>query len=126
MGVQLTIEFESEMVGIDNYIDGKALADEYDFLNRMAQELKVKSLSEFVSMDAYAPFEDEEDIKEAAAESMKFYDAAEGLIPINALIEHIESTDAAIDSLALEELKDMQELLEEASMRRIRFCLWFI
>ena len=125
MGAQLTIEFEPEMDGIDTCIDEKALADEYDFLNSIACELKVKPLSEFVSLDAYASFEDEEDIKEAVAEPLKYYDAADGLITINALIEHIESTDAPIDSLAFEELKVMHEFLEEAGKRRIKFCLWF-
>ncbi|MFZ4766639.1 MAG: hypothetical protein ACOYMN_16930, partial [Roseimicrobium sp.] len=70
MGVAHYIVLEREIDGLDTMMDGKALADHLETLDVAAEELGVRPLSEFFSIDPDEAddFMDEDD-EEAGAEA---------------------------------------------------------
>lgn len=108
---------------IDTSLDGKALADEIEALDKLAAELGVPPLLSFVSADAdeFPEFVDEA----VPGLEAEWFDAAAGLVVVRALLGALEKDPDVLDDDegVIRELQAMQQMLEAAERQWVRFRL---
>lgn len=114
MGAAYYIALEKTIDGLDTMMDGKCLSQHIESLDALAQQLGVRPLSEFISMDADSLAEvlgDDADGIEVPP--MKQFSAEDGLATIRALLPRPEAQPA------LDDLKDCDRILSAAAQHGI-------
>jgi len=129
MGAALFITLRREIPDFDAFVNGKALSEAERKLERIANELSVTPLMDFFSQDAGAAADfieaeggDPDDIE---LPDEAWFDAADGLSTVNALLEHISNNaDVVRDSTAvLSDLREFQTVLKRAADENVEWHL---
>lgn len=135
MSLALFIVLDDPEPGFDTFVDGKALASAADDLNDLCEEEGLAPLDSFVgqseselegfSDDRRDENEDDDDPwgQEDAEDEADWWDAAEGVAWINAVMELIEENPDALDDAdgVLADLGEFLHVLEKAQAARIRW-----
>lgn len=112
-----------------DFIQGVAIADSWDAMDRLAKRVGIKPLGDFLSVSFAELSEFIDDPEEAKAvykrRPEKWFAASSGLTTIRALIRHLEEKPRAVpDSEAvIEDLKSFQSALQRAKKAGIRWHL---
>ena len=129
MGVSVYPVLEKEIEGVGYLTDGKMLAKILDDEARArATELGVEPLMNFFGFDPEILFE-EFDLQTAEELKERWFSAEDGLKSVNALIQDLTenpklySIDSKISTGAVEDLKVMRKVLEEANSSRLKWYL---
>ena len=125
MSAALYIVLERDGPEIDSHVDGKALSRNEEALSRLAAELGVTPLMSFFSMsvrDLQADASDlgvEIDVGDAPAE--QWFEAADGLRTVRALVSHLEHDQEAVakPERVLSDLRAFADVLMKADATRI-------
>ena len=118
MGAAYYIVLEEKIDGLDTMMDGKCLSRHIETLDSVAQQLGVRPLTEFTSMDADALADilgDEADAIEAPP--LQQFSAQDGLVTIRALLPRQEAQPA------LHDLKDCERILSAADQHGVGWHL---
>jgi hypothetical protein len=131
MGASLYIVVEGEDPGFDIFVNGHALARNEDALESLAGRLKVSPLLEFFSADenSMALL-----LEQGAGDpdwarhlpQPQWFNAAEGLVTIRALIDFLAADPAALGSETppvLLELGEYERVLTKTAQRGLRWHL---
>jgi hypothetical protein len=131
MAASLYIVVEGEDPGFDIFVNGQALARNEDALESLAGRLKVSPLLEFFSADenSMALL-----LEQGAGDpdwarhlpQPQWFNAAEGLVTIRALIKCLAAAPAALGSETppvLLELREYERVLTKTAQRRLRWHL---
>lgn len=135
MSLAMYIVLDHPEPGFDTFVDGKALASAADELNDLCEQEGLEPLDSFVGqseseLDGFSDErrdanEDEQDpwAQDSAEEAADWWDAAEGVAWINAVIELIEENPDALEDPdgVLGDLGDFLHVLEKAQAARIRW-----
>jgi hypothetical protein len=129
MAASLYIVVEGEDPGFDIFVNGQALARNEDSLEHLAARLKVAPLLDFFSADENSMallLEQGAGNPEWATNlpQPQWFDAAKGLITVEALIEFLSETPAALGSETdpvLLELHDYDRVLRKAKLFGLRW-----
>ncbi|MGA3081259.1 MAG: hypothetical protein ABSD44_07740 [Terracidiphilus sp.] len=131
MAASLYIVVEGEDPGFDIFVNGHALARNEDALERLAERLDVHPLLEFFSADENSMAL----LLEQGAESPlwarplpqpQWFDAAEGLLTVRALIEFLDANPTAQGSETqpvLIELRSYERVLLKTAQHGLRWHL---
>ena len=105
MGAAYYIVLEKKIDGLDTMMDGKSLSQQMEFLDAAAQELGVRPLTEFISMDddALADLLGD-DAAGMEAPSLQQFSAQAGLATVRALLPRPEAQPAIHDLKACERI----------------------
>ncbi|GEM44921.1 hypothetical protein [Deinococcus cellulosilyticus] len=138
MSLALFIVPESELK-VDAFIDGKALAHAIEDLQDLSERLGVTPLEEFMDhTEALDLLEDpdEDDLNEddfaaeeqMASEDREWFDAAEALRTVSALLEALKSSpEQSFGGFTAEDvqedLQDLQKVLQACQSEGVRFHL---
>lgn len=121
MSAALFITLDGE-IGLDTFVDGKALSTALDILDDLAHQLRVKSLMEFFSPDPGNLLETE------GLESTwdeEWFAASAGLATVRALLSHLEANDIlGLEKRAvIADLKKFEQVLGTADAKGLRWHL---
>jgi hypothetical protein len=110
MGVAFYIVLEKEIDGLDTMMDGKMLSRNIESLDSAAQQLGVRPLTEFISMDAdaLASFVGN-DADGVEIPPLQHFSAKDGLVTVRALLPRPEAQPA------IDDLKDCERILIAAA-----------
>lgn len=127
MGLALYIRLEREIPGFDPFVNGKAVARAGDFTESTAKRLGVKPLMEFFSVDEEAAALAEESGVDSADVPEQWFDPADGLITVRALITELEAHPSSVKGAAniLEDLHEFESVLTRANEQKVRWSLAF-
>jgi hypothetical protein len=129
MAASLYIVVEGEDPGFDIFVNGHALARNEDALERLAERLNVASLLEFFSADENSMAL----LLDQGAENPdwpmplpqpQWYEAADGLRTIRALIDYLVQDTGALSSEtqpALSELREYERVLRKTAQHGLRW-----
>jgi hypothetical protein len=129
MAACLYIVVEGEDPGFDIFVNGHALARNEDALERLAERLNVASLLEFFSADENSMAL----LLDQGAENPdwplplpqpQWYEAADGLLTIRALIDSLVDAPATLGSEtqpALAELREYERVLRKTAQHGLRW-----
>ncbi len=129
MAASLYIVVEGEDPGFDIFVNGHALARNEDALERLAERLNVPPLLRYFSADEDSMAllleqgAEEHEWKQALPEP-QWFDAADGLLTVSALIGLLAAAPAALGSETqpvLIELRKYQRVLRKAALRGLRW-----
>ncbi|MGB7549666.1 MAG: hypothetical protein WBM14_18170 [Terracidiphilus sp.] len=131
MAASLYIVVEGEDPGFDIFVNGHAVARNEDALERLAAALHVSPLLEFFSADenSMALLLEQGAGDPDWARNLpqpQWFEAAEGLVTIRALIDFVTSKPAAFGSETLPvlfELREYERVLEKSQQRGLRWHL---
>lgn len=131
MAASLYIVVEGEDPGFDIFVNGHALARNEDALERLAESLHVAPLLQFFSADENSMcllLEQGAGDPEWARNlpEPQWFDPADGLITIRALIRFLVTTPVCFGSETLpvlNELREYERVLEKAKKRKLRWHL---
>ncbi|HUX45268.1 MAG TPA: hypothetical protein VMV57_11000 [Terracidiphilus sp.] len=131
MAASLYIVVEGEDPGFDIFVNGHAVARNEEALERLSQTLNVKTLLDFFSADenSMALLLEQGAGDPEWAKNLpqpQWFDAAEGLAAVRAILQFIQSTPAALGSettSVLQELREYERVLEKSAMRGLRWHL---
>ncbi|MGB8261661.1 MAG: hypothetical protein WCE75_14965 [Terracidiphilus sp.] len=129
MAASLYIVVEGDDPGYDIFVNGHALARNEDALERMAERLNVRPLLEFFSADENSMAllleqgaGDPEWMRHLP--QPQWYDPADGLLTVRALIELLSASPVALGSetpAVLLELREYERVLRKTSQRSLRW-----
>ena len=131
MAASLYIVVEGEDPGFDSFVNGRALARNEDGLERLAKRLQVTPLLEFFSADENSMallLEQGVASPEWACNlpQPQWYNPADGLLTVCALIEFLTANPAALGSDTQPVLMELREY-ERVLCKTLRHCLhWHI
>lgn len=120
------IILEREIPGIDPLVDGKGLSSANDALEAAAGKLKVRPLMEFFSA---GPEEVEDLLGEGAdvpkVPPKKFFEAADGLNTVRALLAHLEKNPGMLkrSDQVRSDLREFEKILAAAKDAGVRWHL---
>ena len=121
MGVAFFVVLERKIDGLDTMMDGKALARHIEFLDALANELRVRPLSEFVSVnpDEMHDFLEDEGMDTADVEipPVKYFSANEGLATVRAIL----TSPRLLEHAAVNDLKECERILCAAGRCDVRW-----
>jgi hypothetical protein len=125
MGAALFIVLEREVSGVDaGSVGGKSLSRNLDWLDDASKKLNVLSLGEMISVnpeDAAAFLEGEgQNASGLSLPAEQWFDAAEGLRTVKALLQHTKSLKPG-EKLLLQDLTACQQVLDRARQECVRF-----
>jgi len=131
MAASLYIVVEGEDPGFDIFVNGHALARNEDALERLAESLHVSPLLQFFSADENSMcllLEQGAGDPEWARHlpEPQWFDPAEGLATIRALIRYLVATPVCFGSETLpvlNELREYERVLEKAKKHKLRWHL---
>jgi len=131
MAASLYIVVEGEDPGFDIFVNGHALARNEDSLERLAERLNVRSLLEFFSADenSMAMLLEQGMGNPLWAQHLprpQWFDPAEGLLTVRALIDVLADAPAALGSETLPvlmELREYERVLHKTAQHRLRWHL---
>ena len=127
MSVAYFVVLEEPNPGFHTYVAGNAVAKAASNIDRIARNLGLKTLDQFVNADLTEYFDDdEEDFHNTVADVHKvWFQADEGLDWATRLIEHIEKNPHDVhDAEAVQsDLAEYQELFKNAAESGIRWHL---
>jgi hypothetical protein len=131
MAASLYIVVEGEDPGFDIFVNGHALARNEDALERLAARLNVSPLLEFFSADenSMALLLEQGGGNPDWAQHLpepQWFNPAEGLVTVCALIEFFEGSPAALGSetpQVLLELREYERVLRKTAQRELRWHL---
>jgi hypothetical protein len=131
MPTSLYIVVEGEDPGFDTFVNGHALARNEDALERLAERLGVSPLLEFFSADenSMALLLEQGGGNPDWVHNLpapQWFDPANGLISICALIDFLERTPAGLGSETgpvLSELREYERVLRKTAQRDFRWHL---
>jgi hypothetical protein len=110
MGTAHYIVLEKEIVGLDTQMDGKSLSQHMESLNSVAQQLGVRPLTEFISMDGDALADVlGDDAEGIEMPPLQQFSATDGLTTVRALLPRLEAQPA------LKDLRDCERILSMAA-----------
>ena len=129
MAASLYIVVEGEDPGFDIFVNGHALARNEDALERLAERLHVAPLLEFFSADenSMALLLDQGDEPLDLPQSLpqpQWYDPADGLVTVRALMETLSLKPATLGSETqpvLVELGEYERVLRKTAQRGLRW-----
>ena len=112
MGAACYIVLETKIDGLDTTMDGKSLSRHIESLDSVAQQLGVRPLTEFTSMDADALADVlGDDAAGIETPPLQHFSAQDGLATVRALLPRPEAQPA------LHDLKDCERILSVAAER---------
>ena len=131
MAASLYIVVEGEDPGFDIFVNGHALARNEDALERLAESLAVTPLLQFFSADENSMcllLEQGAGDPEWARHlpQPQWFDPADGLVTVRALIEFLSSTPVSFGSETLPvlgELREYERVLQKAMKYKVRWHL---
>jgi hypothetical protein len=131
MAASMYIVVEGEDPGFDIFVNGHGLARNEDALERLAERLGVNALLSFFSADenSMAILLDQGAGNPEWAENLpepQWYDPAEGLVTVCALLEFLRSSPAALGSetpTVVSELGDFERVLRKTASHDLRWHL---
>lgn len=131
MAATLYIVVEGEDPGFDIFVNGHALARNEDALERLAERLKVNPLLEFFSADENSMallLEQGAGNPDWARHlpAPQWFDPANGLVTVCALVDFLEATPAALGSetgAVLSELREYERVLRKTALHGLRWHL---
>ncbi len=131
MAASLYIVVEGEDPGFDIFVNGHALARNEDSLERLAESIHVTPLLQFFSADENSMcilLEQGSGDPEWARHlpQPQWFDPADGLVTIRALIEFLTSTPVSFGSETLpvlSELREYERVLLKAAKYKLRWHL---
>ncbi len=128
MSVAFYIVPERQIEGFSHFVNGKALGHiREDQLTKLCQRLGVKPLASFYSQvpDELADFLDDEGFGVIEAPETTWFEAADGLATIHALIRHLQDNpnDLHNASNCLADLYEYRDVLARLAEEGIR---WFL
>ncbi len=110
MGTAYYIVLETEIDGLDTTMDGKSLSRHIESLDLLAQELGVRPLSDFLSMDGDALADILGDVADSIeTPPLRQYSAQDGLVTVKALLGRPEANPVVHD------LRDCERILAAAA-----------
>jgi hypothetical protein len=121
MGAAYFIVLEREIEGLETGMDGKALSRSIVELDMAAEELGVRALSDYFSMDPMraAEFMESEGLDPGEVElpALRQFLPEEGLVSIRALKTHAVSQEEGVG----EDLRDCERILDAAARVGVRW-----
>jgi hypothetical protein len=131
MAASLYIVVEGEDPGFDIFVNGHALARNEDALERLAESLRVAPLLQFFSADenSMCLLLDQGAGDPAWARNLpepQWFDPADGLVCVRALIRFLAETPVAFGSETLPilgELREYERVLEKTAQYKLRWHL---
>jgi len=125
MSASLFIVLEREIEGVDaSSVSGKFLSRQLEWLDEAAAKLHVRRLGELISFapDEVQAFLDSEggDAEGFDVPPEQWFDAADGLRTIEALVKHAESLTTTEKGLLLD-LRACKQVLERARESSVKF-----
>jgi hypothetical protein len=132
MGVAYYIILNGKIDNFDSFVNGKAIAKHYDYLNEIANKLKVKPLAEFYSedpeftVDFLVSHGMPKNKAKKMAKPINWSDPSECLITVQALIQYVsldKDLTAVIADYIIRDLKQFETVLLKASEYCIKFYL---
>ena len=129
MGVAYFIVLDRKIRGLDTGMDGKLLAAAAPSLDAMAEELKVRPLSEFISVDPEqaADFIESEGVgsEGSGLPPLRQFPAGEGLTTVRALTAHLQARPAAVKEAegVLRDLSACERILSTAAQHGVKWHL---
>jgi len=119
MSAALYIVLEDNDPGFETAVNGKALSDEEDALNKIAWDLNVTPLLEFFSGDTEEEVERMEyegDPPKAEIPETQWFEPAEGLKTVKALLGYISEHPKAVanPTSVVSELTEFEDVLVQA------------
>jgi hypothetical protein len=121
------IVLEEKPPNFDTYVNGNHLSRESEKLERIAQQIGVKSLMSFFSSN---PKELGSFLGDASPTEPgisppgeKWFGAEEGLDTVRALTDHLETVESAASSLLLSDLREFERVLTVAQQQNYRWHL---
>jgi hypothetical protein len=122
MGAFLYVCLDGELPSVaPGFLQGDAIGEEFEDLDRLARQLGLAPHSTFLSLsqDQIERFE-----LEGTDLSEQWFEPSQGLATIDGLMAHLRQTAAEADDetdQALEELKAVKRILEQAKVCGVRF-----
>lgn len=131
MAASLYIVVEGEDPGFDIFVNGHALARNEDALEQLAGRLQVSPLLEFFSADenSMALLLEQGAAKPDWARNLpqpQWFDAADGLLTVRALVEFLTASPAALGSETrpvLSELYEYERVLQKTAQHGLHWHL---
>jgi hypothetical protein len=112
MGAAYFIVLERQIGGLDTMMDGKCLARAAEVLDRVAPQLGVRPLSEFISTDPKQAAEflqgEGADLGDMELPPLQQFPAEDGLNAVRALAAHLQSEPRTVEQ-ADEVIRDLRE-----------------
>ena len=109
MSVAYFIVLDNAEVGVDTFVNGKAIAHAFDELTNFCKAQGLKTIEDFHSQDISEFMEDFDDVEIPEPEIL-WFDAQEGIDWITSLLEKIESQNPDFTTEAI--IEDLREYLE--------------
>src|SRR5215831_13824606 len=131
MAASMYIVVEGEDPGFDIYVNGHALARNEDALERLAERLRVSPLLEFFSADenSMALLLEQGGGNPDWVHHLpdpQWFNPAEGLVTVCALVEFLEESPAALGSetpQVVSELREYERVLRKTAQRELKWHL---
>ncbi|KKW66782.1 hypothetical protein AAV94_13555 [Lampropedia cohaerens] len=127
MSLALYIVVDAIDPGFDVFVEGKAIAQAADEIDALCEEVGLPLLDSFVGQeaDALERFEDDagEDDEDDTADTGQWFDAADGVAWVQAVIDLIQEQPDALEDPegVLQDLNDIQHVLELTQAARLRW-----
>ncbi len=121
MGAAYFIVLERKIDGLDTVIDGKLLARTAGILDAIAQQLGVRPISEFISIDPSQAAEfmsgEGADLDDMELPPLRQFSAEDGLTTVRALLSRPEAQPA------IQDLQDCERILSTAAKHGVGWHL---
>lgn len=120
MSVAYFLVLDNPSPGFDTFVNGKFVGKEADRLNRIARELGLKSIDDFVSMDA---FDVEDDLGDMPEMEQVWFEPDEGLTWVQSLADHIRNHSQGLKN-PKGVLDDLAEYIHVLKQAETAGCRW--
>jgi len=117
MGAAYYIVLDHEIEGLDSMIDGKALSRHMESLDAAADQLGVRRLTEFFSIDPEEAAEFLSEVEDIKMPTLQQFSAEEGLATVRALLTRPEARPA------LQDLQECERVLKAAAEHGVKWHL---
>lgn len=124
MSAAYYIILEKEDTGIDLNVYGRGISRDQEVLDKIAQDIGIKPLSNFYSIDVESVLDlIGEDITSLGIPDEYWFDSREGLITIQLLLNYITNNNSGISKSTVTELQNYERILKEAVIHNTRWHL---
>jgi hypothetical protein len=127
MGGGFFIVLERRIDGLDTEMDGKGLSRAADVLDAAASRLRVRPLSEFISVDPEQAAEflrgESVDAGDIELTPLQQFSAQEGLATVRALLSHVQEQPMAFKNpdYVIQDLRECERILSVAAQQGVNW-----